>query len=819
LTLDAVTGFLTDCKHALRLYLRTPLASFIAVVVLGIGMGVVTLFLSLYVELLLRPHPGFEQPRELVTFGPGDAQNISSMPRDLLDRIADDVSSLQVVAGVAMTQLQIDDEPDRTNVELVTRDFFPGLRPKLALGRGFTEADFSSEAEPVAVISNAYWQERFSGSPDALGTTIEIVGAMPAAGSAEEADPTEVRIVGVMSPDYSGFVPAQRTGGAVLWLPDEHGFALLPPPPGGDARTALRFSGVGRRSPNASATAIGLELAGRYGDNPESPAQSFHAVNGIVPSLGLVRELTQALRIFLGASVLLALVAAANATLFLLARAPGRRRELAIRMSVGAPLRRLKRQLVTEAATFVAIAGSLALALALWLAALLRAPLEPFADTSLDWRVLGFLGGCLLLLTALVSLSPVLGLKQLRIGDGSRQITARATLAQQIAGSVQIVIAAALASAGLAFAWQVGALMYGHPGYETENLHFARFMQRTRISSDGSRIAAPVALASGFIDNERWHAAIAALPGVTAVSVAGAVPGAQAAGTISFVASPVDPTQRVQVRVIPIDARYVQMLGLRVLDGRTPTEGEPGVALVNRALAQTLFGRDEVTGESLPFQVAGQASTEIIGVLEDLSFEHPSAEVRPTAFVTSMPQLQRSFSALIRSESTSAQLTQQLRDLNEAGAIELPATYVRPLTQLRTNLLVGDMVRAALTLAGAGLVVVLAISGFYGTQRYLVAAGRREYAIRASLGAGPRALGRLVLERGVRLGLPGLVIGTLVAFTTVAWLRDRYVPYETSALAVTAVVAGALVLLLLAASFGPSRHARRTQPAPLLRDD
>jgi ABC-type lipoprotein release transport system permease subunit len=202
-----------------------------------------------------------------------------------------------------------------------------------------------------------------------------------------------------------------------------------------------------------------------------------------------------------------------------------------------------------------------------------------------------------------------------------------------------------------------------------------------------------------------------------------------------------------------------------------------------------------------------------------LSFEHPSAEVRPTAFVTSMPQLQRSFSALIRSESTSAQLTQQLRDLNEAGAIELPATYVRPLTQLRTNLLVGDMVRAALTLAGAGLVVVLAISGFYGTQRYLVAAGRREYAIRASLGAGPRALGRLVLERGVRLGLPGLVIGTLVAFTTVAWLRDRYVPYETSALAVTAVVAGALVLLLLAASFGPSRHARRTQPAPLLRDD
>jgi putative ABC transport system permease protein len=488
-------------------------------------------------------------------------------------------------------------------------------------------------------------------------------------------------------------------------------------------------------------------------------------------------------------------------------------------MSVGAPINRLARQLVTEAGTFVAIAGSLALALALWLAALLREPLEQFADPSLDWRVIGFLGGCLLLLTTLVSLSPVLGLRQLRIGDGSRQITARATLAQQIAGTVQIVIAGALSSAGLAFAWQVGTLMYGHPGYETENLNFARFMQLTRVSSDGRRIAAPLELAGGFIDAERRHAAIAALPGVTAVSISGAVPGGQSESTIRFVPSPVDPTQRVQVSVIPIDARYVQMLGLRVIDGRTPTEGEAGVALVNRALAQTLFGRDEVTGESLPLSSTGQTSTEIVGVLEDLSLQHPSAEVPPTAFVTSMPQTQRSFSALIRSESTSAQLMQQLRGLNEAGAIEIPPFYVRPLKQLRTNLLIGDMVRAALTLAGAGLVVVLAISGFYGTQRYLVAAGRREYAIRASLGAGPRALGRLVVERGLRLGLPGLVIGTLVAFTTVAWLRDRYIPYETSALAATALVAGALVLLLLAASFGPSRHARRTQPAPLLRDD
>ena len=119
----------------------------------------------------------------------------------------------------------------------------------------------------------------------------------------------------------------------------------------------------------------------------------------------------------------------------------------------------------------------------------------------------------------------------------------------------------------------------------------------------------------------------------------------------------------------------------------------------------------------------------------------------------------------------------------------------------------------------ASLVVLLAALGFYGTQRYLVAAGRREYAIRASLGAGPRALGRLVVWRGLLLGLPGLVAGALLAFIIVAWLRDDYVSREISAVGVTVWVVIGLIGLLLAASLGPARAARHTRPAPLLRED
>jgi predicted permease len=820
-----MTGFLIDCKHALRLYVRTPLASFIAVAVLAIGAGFVTLFVSLYITLLLRPHPGFEQPRQLVTFGPGvGTQLITTMQRDLIERIANETTSLEAAAGIFSTQLQIDDEPDRRLVELVTREFFPGLRPKLALGRGFAAADYEAEAEPVAVISSAYWQQRFAGSPDVLATTIGLLGA---SSGTEESVATDVRIVGVMAPEYQGFQPSLGNTGVSIWLPDEHGIALLAPPPrGGDPRSVLAMAGLGRRSPGASSSAIGVELTGRFGESPEQPAmasgQRFEAIDGVVPSVSLVRELGRALRMFLAASLLLALVAAANATLFLLARAPERRRELAIRLSVGAPIRRLARQLVTEAALFLAVAGAIAVALAAWLAGLLREPLARVADTSLDWRALAVLGGCLILLTALVSVTPVLGLRQLGIGAGSRQVTARASLAQRIAGTIQVTIAGSLSSAGLAFAWQVGVLIIGHPGYEMRNLHFATFSQTALVANRAvTSAAAPTALASGYIDAERRHAAIAALPGVTAVSISGIVPGGQAGGMASLLESPLDPAERLQVRVMPVDARWADMLGLRFVDGRAPAVGEAGVAVINQALAQALFGRDDAAGESVSLSTAasGQGATEIVGVIEDISFAHPSAEVSPMAFVTSMPRMVTSFAALIESELTSADLYRQLRDLAASGAIEIPPANVRPLSLLRRNLLLGDIIRAVLTIVGAGLVVVLAASGFYGMQRHLVSAGRREYAIHASLGAGPRALGRLVMKRGLLLGLPGIVIGTLGALVIVAWLRDNYVPREMSVLAIAAAVAAVLALLLLAASWAPARHARRTQPAPLLRED
>jgi ABC-type antimicrobial peptide transport system permease subunit len=231
-----------------------------------------------------------------------------------------------------------------------------------------------------------------------------------------------------------------------------------------------------------------------------------------------------------------------------------------------------------------------------------------------------------------------------------------------------------------------------------------------------------------------------------------------------------------------------------------------------------------VVGEPVPNlamsggQVPGisVAGTPIKGILEDVSYEHPLADIDPTLFTTSGIALRGV--AVIESTRTAAALQKEFQEVGRALNLNMNGNVVS-LAKARSDLLAPDRARGFLTIATAVLVVLLAAFGFYGTQRYLVTAGRREYAIRASLGAGPRALGRLVMKRGLMLGLPGLVLGVPLAFILVAWLRDDYISRSVSPLAVSVAIALGLVALLLVASLGPARLARRTQPAPLLRQD
>lgn len=674
-------GFFSDCRHALRLYLRTPGTSLIVVAMLAVGMACVTACISLYVDLTVRPYPGFENSRQIVTYG---WSPFATLNADLIQRIAAESVTLDAAAGTTSREFQAGPDGDVAVGEIVTAGYFDGLRPRLAFGRGLNAADHLPDAEPVVVISWRYWQRMFGGRDDVLGTMLAIRDDSTFGGI----DWPEFRIVGVASPEFPGIVPLSQDAGTDIWLSFERWLAL---PVGSELGEFFKTNqsplrGVGRRARGAGNAAIARELGAlgdRYvGEIPELPESvdrsslRFMVFDGIVVDANVQRDVRRQLRILLAASVLLAVVAAANVSLFLVARAPGRQRELGVRMAVGAPLRRLARQLASEACVLVVIAAVIGLGLSIWLAGFLRG-LEILRQARwmnvslLDWHVLAAVGVLLASLTLVVSLAPILRLKRLGIQGSSRQVSARASTAQWIAGNVQMVIAGTLSGAAVAFALHLGSLIFGYPGYETRDLHVAQLT----------------------FDDEIYH-----------------------------------------------------------------VQSETG-----------------------------------------------NTNVR--------------FLALIRSADSSATVRRLLQGLVDSGALELTVGDVTPLAALRRDSIAADRARGLMAITAAILVVLLSAFGFYGTQRYLVEAGRREMAIRASLGAGPTAISRLVIGRGLLLGLPGLVLGGLLAFIVAAWLRDDYVPRDIPPALVASLVIAGLVALLLAASLGPARSAKRTQPAILLREE
>ena len=813
-------GLLADLRHALRIYVGAPIACVIAVVSLAVAMAFVGAFLALYVDMV-SPHEGFEPGGRLVTVIQTDGVANSGVTLELIERANEDMTSIDALSGLGVFfNAPVTMGPDRESVLIaeVTREFFPDMRPRMALGRGFRPEDHEPDAEPVVIISYPMWRDLYDGNPDVLGTMLELrTPAMAAPGAAAGGEPAEtitaLRIVGVISPQLSG----TSRGETDLWVPYERFIRLFVDNEQVIRRNAI-FWTFFRRSPGVPDRAVVQELNARYVDSGADlgirPGFRLDGIEGVTYDVAAQRQAHRQLQLFLGGSVLLALVAASNVSLFLLARAPTRRRELGIRMSVGASLHRLARQLATEAGLLVVAAALLGLLFSAWLGAWLQglAFLQgvEWRDVSMfDWRVLVSIVLGIAALTLFVALAPIQGLRRMGVAASSRQVAARATPAQRIAGTVQVAIACTIGGAAIAFGWHLGAMMFGDPGYETRNLHVATMSPRFTSAPTPESLV---------VSASRRREAIAGIQGVSDLAFGTLFPGPGSRPRVGFQPDPRNPGEPIELGFVSIDDRYVDLLGIELLHGRVPERNEPDVTLVNQTLAQRIWGRDNVVGERLTFSTSGGASTEIVGVLADFSYGHPMGDVTPTYFPTGDGGF-LSTQILIESTLTPAELQQALQGLIGAGELEEFFGGIVPLETLRAMTFGADRVRGLLTITTAVIVVILACFGFFGTQRYLVAAGRREYAIRASLGAGPRALGRLVLARGLALAVPGLAAGVLLSYIVVGLLREEFVSRDVSALAVSVIVAASIGMLLVAASVGPAHQARRTQPAPLLRED
>ncbi|MBL37334.1 MAG: hypothetical protein CMP07_02880 [Xanthomonadales bacterium] len=820
-------ALLPDLVHAWRVHRATPAASSIAVFVLGIALGFMTAFLSLFSDLLPQPHRGFEDADGVATLVVQMPEHANPVNTRFLERAGGEISGFAAVAGVNDNEIQWRDgarlEP--LSAEMVTRGFFDGLGARLALGNGIAAEDHSEEGASVAVISYALWQQRFGGRADVIGSEIDLLAEAMATNADEPVDVGGYRIIGVTHPDMDGTFGDN----ADLWLPAEQFYPKLLT--GRLASVGLgnfsMFRALVRLAPDRSLESAGRELAAAHADGafdgmgiPQDDVRML-LYPGVTQDPGRQAEARRQVGLFALVGLLVVVVAGANVGLFLLARAPGRRRELGIRLAVGAPMKRLRRQLLVESALLVAAATLVGIVLALWLMVWFQdlAFLERarFSSVSLfDWRVLAGVAGVAALATSLVSLAPIAGLKRLGVIGATRQVRARPGAFQGFGGALQIAIAGVVACVALGFVVHLQDLRSRDLGYSTEDLVvIGPSFDGTVFSSD------PADAERTRVRRERQRQVLMQIPGVEAVAFGAPVPAGQVGMTFSFRLSPPDrPDQEISVAFASADSAYPDLLDLRVLHGHWPDAGEAAGQVISRALAEAVFGHADVVGEVLPaLQGPGMSEPKpVAAVVENVFFAHPEKPDDPRIYSEST-FLSGNDRILLETRQPLDTLRRELDRLIEAGELEIEIEHLyRPRDRFR-ELLAPDRGRLYLSMAAAATALALALFGFYGIQRFLVDAGRREFAILAAIGAGPKRLRRRVIGTGLLLGLPGLVFAGPLGYLVLAALKPEFLPDSVPALGIVVFVVLALAALLVLTSLAPARRAAAIAPAAQLRED
>ncbi|QOC22279.1 ABC transporter permease [Wenzhouxiangella sp. AB-CW3] len=824
-----MTGLLSDLRHAFRLSAATPFSSLLAVVVLAFALAFVTALFSLWNDLALAPHPGVADSRQIVTIMQDTGEDFRGLPVELLEAMNDDLSSVDQVAGTTTTNrdVVIDGESLRAGIEQVSREYFPVMRPLMHLGRPLRESDHHADAEPAVVLSYAFWMRHFDGDREVLGHEFPIHGppVMIRTGG-ETTDLSEtthgVRVVGVMAPAMRS-----TTGGGDtdLWLAYEPDRALVDEmmPSAGmviDSMTAMAQV-PGRAAP----AALEDELNQRFADAGES-IRGLRSDARLVVSPGIVhdpavqKETSRQVALFMVGSILVLLVAAASTSLFMLSRAPARQRELGIRQTVGATRWRLARQLIGEAALIVMVAAVLALVLGLWLAVLLKdmAFLQDarWRDVHpLDWRVLAAMATASMVLTAVVSLAPVWSLGRLSIVASTRQVSARPRPSQRLAGLVQIALSGLLGGAALAFAWHMILLERADIGFDPSDVVIVmpEIERQDMLRAQWDEV---VALRSSRRE------VLESLPSVEAVGFAHPVP--TVAHMSMSMSAPLadDPEESLPFTMASIDTRYPHIMGKRLLAGNWPADDDPTAVLVNETFARGMWGHTDVVDEVIelrgPTVQDVEGNPRVVSVLANTVHGHPSEAVG--AMVYSQVQSNSLLDVMVlQTRRSPSELRSMLEEKVSTGELDFELDWIERLSSRWHEELAADRARPHLTLGSAVLVMMLAGLGFFGTQRYLVSAGRREYAIHAAVGATPTHLALLDMKRGLQLGLPGLAIGTLLAYIVTLELRETFVDPSISPLLVSMLTGLALLVLVILSCAGPARKISRLQPSNLLRDD
>jgi len=789
-----------DLRYAARTALRTPSVAILAVLAFALGIGVTTAVFSIFNSVLLAPLP-FPDPQELVAvYGtqPACATCPASFPKyndwksrnQVFAAIGGSTQASFVLTGLG--------NAEQVNGLFTTASLNDVFRVPPQLGRWYSEDEDQAGGPKVVVLAHKFWQRRFSGDPTIAGRKLIFDG-----------EPYEV--IGVMPPTFTHrggdfYVPLQRK-----LDPATRGNHFL-------ATYARLKPGVPLDRATTEMRALGQVLAKEFGHNHGIDVRSYTEV--------VVGSIRTPLRLLLGAVFFVLLIACFNVANLLLASGMSRRREIAVRLALGAGQRDVARQLTCEALLLAIAGGTLGWLLALWTVrvfVVLAANSLPRAATiHMDGRVLAFTAVTSIVVGIVCGLSPLLRLRlktlttALREGDTRTGSGGGATFGNGLVMAEIAVAFALLVGAGL-LVKNLLLLERRDAGIRTD--HVVTF----DISPSGPRYKDGGAVSTLY---RTLYERLAQVGGVQHVGFTSHLPMYRFGSNGEMTREGGNPwglneNPLVEYRYLYGD--YLKALAIPVLRGR-PLDARDGPntngVLINQVMADKFWPNDDPLGKRFGQGTDLKRYYTVVGVIGTIR-SYGLAAKSPYEFYRTTDQVPYgAMTVVLRSagvEPTS--LIPTARGIVATIDPNLPVTGVQTMEQVVSASVGQPRLLSALSGLFGALAGLLAMVGVYGVTSYNVRRQRREYGIRLALGADPGAVRRLIVRRGAVVASAGIAIGAVAGLGLTRLLESMLNDVKPTDPAVFAGNAALVLLVSMAACYLPARWAGRVDPATVLRND
>ena len=819
--------FIQDLRYAIRTLARSPAFTLGVVLTLGLGIGANVAMFPIVDRMLFRPPPRLHDPGAthriyLARTFSGKEQASSYMQYARYVDLTNWTTTFARTAAFTEQDLAIGvgAEAREMRVGIVSAGFFGFFDAPPALGRYFTPAEDSPpNGTAVAVLAYAFWQTRYGGRRDVLGSTLQI-------------GPTLYTIIGVAPEGFVGLWPVQRP---VAFIPiTSHASAMAVGRRGESWWTTYHWqwlSMLAQRKSGVSVAAASADLSNAFlrsyaaqrPGSPSLPPAEMTRPRAFVASVLSERgpnesSFAKVATWISGVAVIVLLIAAANVANLLLARALKRRREIAVRLALGVSRVRLLSQLITESVVLAACGGVAALLVAEWGGAVLRAGFLPkSADLSVmaDTRTLIFAGVAALLTGLLTGLAP--GLQALRhnlVGDlkaGAREGSYRRSrmrvglLVAQGALSVVLLVGAGL------FVRSLQHVRVIPLGYDVDPVLLVDVNMRG-VQLDSAHM---VALRGELLEAAR------AIPGVEHASRQLTVP-FWSTWNLDLHVAGIDSVSRLgEFDLNAVTPEHFATLGTRILRGRgigaEDTEHAPWAMVVSSAMAKALWpGRDPI-GQCVKVGADTVPCSYVVGVAENIKSEQLGDDPGLFYYLSTAQWHPEQGGLFIRTRGEAPRHAETIRRRLQQVVPGAAYVTVTPLHDI-----LGEQTRswelgATMFLAFGALALVLAAIGLYSVMAYNVAQRVQELGVRAALGAQQNDLVRLVLNEGLRTATVGIVIGVVIALAGGQWLGPLLFQESAHDPLVFGFVALLLLGVTVAASIIPSRRAARVDPIVALR--